>query len=179
MDPEGFAQEAAAIQAMGFPAYKMCLAKRPERDLEIVELIRAATGSEFGLMVDAQQHGIRSAFHSWGNNLEVLAATDLGICWPESTVEWLEYLCYSNNGKTGMYPFPIAQETLQDSLQIQDGNLTVPQGPGQGIDINLDIVKKYLFEPGPWSFFKLEDPPSEVAVPGDHSLQWVDSKVSK
>ena len=274
MDPEGFAEEAAAIQAMGFPAYKMRPALGPDRDLKTVELMRAATGPEFGLMVDAhswwrmgnrsytlsmvkelaekmsafkptwleepliphrhedyleliqtgfvpvasgeheqeesgfldlierkavdyvqmdvccqggiamgkrvmeaaQEHGIRFAFHSWGNDLEVLAAAHLGICWAESTVEWLEYPCYSNNGKAGMYPFPIAQEILQAPLQIEGGNLSVPNGPGLGIDVNLDIVKKYPYAPGPWSFFKLEDPPSEVAVTGDHRIQWVDTK---
>ena len=274
MDPEGFAEEAAAIQSMGFPAYKMRPALGPERDLKTVELMRAATGSDFGLMIDAHswwrmgnrsydlalvkdlakqmsayqpawleepiiphQHddyveligtghvpvasgeheqeesgfidlidrkavdfiqmdvccqggiamgnrvmaaaekaGIRFAFHSWGNDLEVLAAAHLGICWPESTVEWLEYPCYANNGKPGMYPFPVAQEILKEPLQIENGYLTTPKGPGFGIDVPTDLASKYPFQPGPWSYFKLDDPPSEVAVTGDHSIQWVDTK---
>lgn len=276
MDPEGFAEEAAAIQAMGFPAYKMRPALGPERDLETVKLMRAATSPDFGLMIDAhswwrmgnrsyslktikelaeqmgaynpawleepiiphqhddyvdliktgfvpvasgeheqeesgffdliergavdfiqmdvccqggiamgkrvmeaaQNRNIRFAFHSWGNDLEVLAAAHLGICWPESTVEWLEYPCYSNDGKPGMYPFPVAQEILKDPLQIANGYLTAPTGPGLGIDVNVDLAAKYPFQPGPWSFFKLDDPPSEVAVTGDHSIQWVDAKGS-
>ena len=274
MEPEGFAEEAAAIQGMGFPAYKMRPALGPDRDLRTVELMRAATGPDFGLMIDAhswwrmgnrsytletvkqlaqemsayrpfwleepiiphrhddyielmetesvpvasgeheqeeqgfldlierkavhyvqmdvccqggmamgkrvmasaQKHGIRFAFHSWGNDLEVLAAAHLGICWPETTVEWLEYPCYANDGKAGMYPFPIAQEILEDRLEITKGFLDVPSGPGLGIEVNLDLEKKYPFQPGPWSYFKLEDPPSEVAVTGDHSIQWVDTK---
>ena len=56
MEPEGFAEEAAAIQGMGFPAYKMRPALGPDRDLRTVELMRAATGPDFGLMIDA---------HSW------------------------------------------------------------------------------------------------------------------
>lgn len=274
MDPEGFAEEAAAIQSMGFPAYKMRPALGPERDLRTVELMRAATGPDFGLMIDAhswwrmgnrsydlaqvkslakamsayrpywleepiiphqhddyleliqtgavpvasgeheqdeqgfidlierkavdfiqmdvccqggvamgnrvmeaaQKHDIRFAFHSWGNDLEVLAAAHLGICWPESTVEWLEYPCYANQGRPGMYPFPIAQEILQQPLQIENGFLTVPKEPGLGIDASEDLASRYPFQSGPWSFFKLEDPPSEVAVVGDHSIQWVDTK---
>lgn len=54
--PEKFAEEAAAIQAMGFPAYKMRPALGPEDDLRTVELMRQATGPDFGLMIDA---------HSW------------------------------------------------------------------------------------------------------------------
>ena len=34
---------------------------------------------------------LKFAFHSWGTALEVIAAAHLGICWPESVVEWLEY----------------------------------------------------------------------------------------
>jgi L-alanine-DL-glutamate epimerase-like enolase superfamily enzyme len=56
MPPERFAEEAAAIQAMGFTAYKMRPALGPEHDVETVRLMRQATGPDFGLMVDA---------HSW------------------------------------------------------------------------------------------------------------------
>jgi L-alanine-DL-glutamate epimerase-like enolase superfamily enzyme len=54
--PEGYAAEAAAVQAMGFPAYKMRPALGPEKDLETVRKMREATGPSFGLMIDA---------HSW------------------------------------------------------------------------------------------------------------------
>jgi L-alanine-DL-glutamate epimerase-like enolase superfamily enzyme len=54
--PEGYAAEAAAVQAMGFPAYKMRPALGPELDLATVAAMRKATGPGFGLMIDA---------HSW------------------------------------------------------------------------------------------------------------------
>jgi L-alanine-DL-glutamate epimerase-like enolase superfamily enzyme len=56
MSPAGYAEEAAAIAALGFPAYKMRPALGPEQDLETVRKMRAATGPDFGLMIDA---------HSW------------------------------------------------------------------------------------------------------------------
>jgi L-alanine-DL-glutamate epimerase-like enolase superfamily enzyme len=56
MSPAGYAAEAAAVQAMGFPAYKMRPALGPEADLETVARMRSATGDGFGLMIDA---------HSW------------------------------------------------------------------------------------------------------------------
>jgi L-alanine-DL-glutamate epimerase-like enolase superfamily enzyme len=56
MAPEAYAAEAAAIKAQGFVAYKMRPALGPERDLDTVERMRAATGPDFGLMIDA---------HSW------------------------------------------------------------------------------------------------------------------
>jgi L-alanine-DL-glutamate epimerase-like enolase superfamily enzyme len=56
MAPERYAEEAAAIQGLGFPAYKMRPALGPDQDLETVARMRAATGPGFGLMIDA---------HSW------------------------------------------------------------------------------------------------------------------
>jgi L-alanine-DL-glutamate epimerase-like enolase superfamily enzyme len=56
MAPEGYADEAATIAAMGFTAYKMRPALGPEADLETVRLMRQAVGPDVGLMIDA---------HSW------------------------------------------------------------------------------------------------------------------
>jgi len=271
MPPESYAEEAAAISAMGFPAYKMRPGSGPEDDLKTVELMRQAVGPEMGLMVDAhtwwrmgersysfeqieklandmarynpvwleeplppekheayrklrsqlnvklasgehepdilgfqdlidseavdyiqmdvlcqggfataqrifegvRQHGLKFAFHSWGTTLEVLAAAHLGICRPEDVVEWLEYPCYSAQGRAGMYPFPLSDEILTEPLEIEQGYLVVPEGPGLGIDINERVIEKYPFIPGPWSVFRLDSPPETIAVTGDHSIKWV------
>jgi L-alanine-DL-glutamate epimerase-like enolase superfamily enzyme len=271
MSPDGYAREAAAIQDLGFPAYKMRPALGPDRDLETVAKMRAATGEGFGLMIDAhswwrmgdrnytpetvarlatafeaygpawleeplppddhdayrrlraqtrvpiatgeheqqlegfldllqtgaadivqmdvccqgglawfqqiaavtQAAGRCFAFHSWGTTLEVLAAAHVGVCWPEEVVEWLEYPCHANAGKPGMYPFPAADEILKEPLTIEDGYLTVPDDPGLGIDVDDRIVDRYPFLPGPWSLFRLDSPPSTIAVVGDHSVTCV------
>jgi L-alanine-DL-glutamate epimerase-like enolase superfamily enzyme len=273
MSPEKYATEAAAIQAMGFSAYKMRPGMGPESDLKTVELMRKATGAGFQLMIDAHtwwrmgnknysenqihdlaaafrqynpywleeplppddhiaykklkdrnfvsiatgEHeqefegfedlvhrnaadflqmdvccqggfdmglkvidlaaskGMKFAFHSWGTTLEVLAAAHLGICRSESVVEWLEYPCYSAPGNAGMYPFPLSDEILRDPLDITDGILNVPDGPGLGIEINESVIEKYPFMPGPWSFFHQDSPKSTIAVTGDHSIKWVNS----
>ena len=72
-----------------------------------------------------------------------------------------------------MYPFPLSDEILKEELEIKNGYLTVPSRPGLGIDINEDIIKKYPYIPGPWSFFHQESPHETIAVTGDHSLKWV------
>lgn len=117
--------------------------------------------------------GLRFAFHSWGTTLEVLAAAHLGICWPADVVEWLEYPCYSNNGRPGMYPFLLADEILREPLAIENGDLIVPDAPGLGVEIDEAVIEKYPFIPGPWSFFKIDSPPETVAVTGDHSVKWI------
>jgi L-alanine-DL-glutamate epimerase-like enolase superfamily enzyme len=53
MPPEKYAEEAAAIAALGFRAYKMRPALGPEEDLRTVKLMREATGGSFDLMIDA------------------------------------------------------------------------------------------------------------------------------
>ena len=274
MPPEEYAEEAAAIVAMGFPAYKMRPGLGPEKDLRTVDLMRRAVGPEIGLMVDAhtwwrmgdrsysfeqieqlardmaiydpvwleeplppekheayrklrrrldvklasgehepdmagfqnlidsqavdyvqmdvlcqggfgtaqrifeevQRCGLKFAFHCWGTSLEVLAAAHLGICWPEEVVEWLEYPCYSNQGRAGMYPFPLSDGILAEPPDIERGYLVVPQESGLGIDINEDVIEKYPFIPGPWSIFCLESPPETIAVTGDHSIKWVEGQ---
>ena len=273
MSPEGYADEAAAVQAMGFPAYKMRPALGPERDLETVERMRRITGPGFGLMIDAHSwwrmgdrsysyetvaglaeamsvhdpvwieeplppenhdayaalrargsvkvatgehepdergfldligknaadfvqmdvccqggfsmgrlvvealraRGLRFAFHSWGTTLEVLAAAHFGVCWPADVVEWLEFPCYANSGRRGMYPFPAADEILAEGLEIRNGHLTVPKGPGLGIEVNESVIEKYPFLPGPWSFFRIDSPRETIAVTGDHSVKWVEA----
>jgi L-alanine-DL-glutamate epimerase-like enolase superfamily enzyme len=121
-----------------------------------------------------QKHQLRFAFHSWGTAFEVLAAAHLGVCWPEDVVEWLEYPCYSNRGRAGMYPFPLADEILAEPLNVRGGRLEMPDKPGWGVAINEKVFEQYPFIPGPWSYFELESPKQTIAVTGDHSLKWVE-----
>jgi len=272
MSPEKYAEEAAAIEEMGFPAYKMRPGIGPEKDLKTVELMQQSVSRDFGLMVDAhtwwrmgdrsysfeqieqlandmaiydpvwleeplppenheayrklrsqvkvkiasgehepdfagfsdlietkavdyvqmdvlcqggidmgqrifegvRKQGLRFAFHSWGTMLEVLAAAHLGICWQESVVKWLEYPCYANERKPGMYPFPLSDEILKEPLEMEKGYLVVPNGAGLGIEINEKVIEQYPFIPGPWSYFRLDSPSQTIAVTGDHSVKWVE-----
>jgi len=127
---------------------------------------------------EVQKQGLRFAYHSWGTMLEVLVAAHLGICWPEEVVQWLEHPCYSNDGKPGMYPFPLADEILKESLPIENGRLIVPDLPGIGIEVDDTVVDRYPFIEGPWSIFRIDDPPETISVTGDHSIKWIDEKES-
>lgn len=120
------------------------------------------------------RHGLRFAFHCWGTLLEVIAAGQLGICWDEDVIEWLEYPCHANRGKPGMYPFLVADDVLKDPLPIENGDLVVPNEPGLGITVDESVIERYPYQPGPWSIFKIDSPPETLAVSGDHSVLWVD-----
>jgi L-alanine-DL-glutamate epimerase-like enolase superfamily enzyme len=271
MPPERYAEEAHAIQQMGFPAYKMRPGLGPHEDLRTVELMRKATGGDMGLMVDAHtwwrmgdksytpetitelaksmgafnpywleeplwpenheayrdlkktgyvtvatgeheqtlegfedlarqnathflqmdvccqggfamglkvfdlaaSHNMKFAFHSWGTMLEVLAAAQLGVCREEAVVEWLEYPCYSAPGRPGMYPFPLSDEILAEPLHLEGGYLILPDGHGLGLDVREEVIQRYPFIRGPWSFFHQDSPRETIAVTGDHSVTWV------
>ncbi len=124
------------------------------------------------LFAEIARQGLRFAFHSWGTALEVIAAAHLGICWPETVVEWLEYPCYSTPTRAGMYPFPLASEVLKTPLQIDHGDLIVPREPGLGVAVDESVIERYPWIPGPWSFFRLDSPPETLAVTSDHSVKW-------
>jgi L-alanine-DL-glutamate epimerase-like enolase superfamily enzyme len=132
-------------------------------------------GFDMGLKVFdlAASHQMKFAFHCWGTLLEVLAAAQLGVCRDESVVEWLEYPVHSAPGRPGMYPFSLADEILSEDLEIENGYLKMPNGPGLGIKINEKVIDKYPFIPGPWSFFHQDSPKRSIAVTGDHSVKWV------
>lgn len=118
--------------------------------------------------------GLKFAFHSWGTALEVVAAAQIGICWPETVVEWLEFPCYSTTTRAGMYPFPIAAEILKDALQIDMGDLIVSRASGLGVEVDESVIERYPWIPGPWSSFTLESPQGTWNVTGDHAVRWAD-----
>ncbi len=97
----------------------------------------------------------------------------MGVCWPETVVEWLEYPCYAHREHPVMYPFPLADEILSETLEIRNGYLVLPDGHGMGIEINERVIEKYPFIKGPWSIFKLDSTAESIAVTGDHSVKWV------
>ncbi len=124
------------------------------------------------LLAEVERQGVGFAFHSWGTALEVIAAAHLGICWHPHVAGWLEYPCYAAPGRTGMYPFPLAEEILKEPLQIDHGDLIVPRTPGLGVVVDESVVDRYPWIPGPWSYFRTDSPAETRAVTGDHSAQW-------
>ena len=126
------------------------------------------------LFAEIARRGLRFAFHSWGTDLEIAAAAQVGICWPEPVVQWLEYPLYTENGRKYMYEFPMAREILSDPLNIVEGDLHVSREPGLGVNVNESVIEKYPWIPGPWSYFTLISPPGTFAVVSDHSIPWVD-----
>jgi L-alanine-DL-glutamate epimerase-like enolase superfamily enzyme len=126
------------------------------------------------LLAEVAHAGLRFAFHSWGTALEVMVAAQLGVCWPDMVVEWLEYPCYSTASRAGMYPFPLAAEILKNELEITEGDLIVPAGPGLGVEVDERVIDKYPWIPGPWSTWAFEGSGRVRGLSSDHSEKWPD-----
>ncbi len=124
------------------------------------------------LLAETARAGLRFAFHSWGTDLEVIAAAHLGICWPEAVAEWLEYPVYTSEKVKSMYEWPLAAGILRNPLAIDGGQLTVPNTPGLGVEVDESVVERYPWIPGPWSYFRLHSPAETFAVTADHSVKW-------
>jgi len=119
------------------------------------------------IFAEIARQGLRFAFHSSGTALEVIAAAQLGICWPQIVAEWLEYPCYSTPDRAGMYPFPLASDILTEPLELDRGHLLVPRTPGLGVMVDESVVERYPWIPGPWSYFRTESPAETRPVASD------------
>jgi len=120
----------------------------------------------------AQRQNIAFAFHCWGTELEVIAAAQLGICWPETVSAWLEQAVYTDERVQSMYEFPLAKRILKQPLEISGGELAVSVKPGLGVEVNEEVIQEFPWIPGPWSYFTLTSPPQTYAVTSDHSVKW-------
>lgn len=131
---------------------------------ECVDYVQMDVGCQGGyptarrLLPEVAHAGMRFAFHSDGTALEVMAAAQLGICWPEMVVEWLEYPCYSTPSRAGMYPFPLASEILTEPLNLDHGDLIVPRKAGLGVDVDERVIERYRWIPGPGTTDRLDSP---------------------
>lgn len=88
--------------------------------------------------------------HNFGTHLGLVANAHLAAAIPLEG--YLEYPVFGDD-TAGMYPFPLAEEILIDDLDVRDGSFTVPDGPGLGIEINMDAIEEYPYVEGPWTEF--------------------------
>jgi len=100
--------------------------------------------------------------HNFGTWLGLIANAHLVAAAPE--VRLLEYPVFENDpalpnvgGDPGMYPFELAFDVITGEPAIEDAVLTVPDGPGLGVEVDLDVIEEYPFSDGPWTEFHYEE----------------------
>ncbi|WP_435102814.1 mandelate racemase/muconate lactonizing enzyme family protein [Halarchaeum sp. P4] len=252
MEPEGYAEQAAALREQGFSAYKYRPGLGPEKDERTVRLLREAVGDEMDFMVDAHtwwKLGERSydfeqvveqfdAFadsdpywieepvepadydayerldartdlplaggeseasvaglrrlletgvdflqgdvrhhagftgcwecvelcaerddvvfvpHNFGTHLGLVANGHLVAASPEDVR--LEYPVFGD-GVEAMYPFPLAADVLETDLDVENGSLTLPEGPGLGVEVDESVIEEYPYVEGAWTEFEYDE----------------------
>ncbi|WP_224338000.1 mandelate racemase/muconate lactonizing enzyme family protein [Haloprofundus halobius] len=100
--------------------------------------------------------------HNFGTWLGLIANAHLVAAAPE--VRLLEYpvfeddqLLQSSVDDPGMYQFDLAFDIIDGEPSVADGVLAVPEKPGLGVDVDLDIVESYPFVDGPWTEFHYDE----------------------
>ena len=99
--------------------------------------------------------------HNFGTWLGLIANAHLVAAAPE--VRLLEYPVFENDPaletdeEPGMYPFELAFDIIEETVRIDDGELRVPDGPGLGVTVDMDVVERYPATDGPWTEFIYED----------------------
>lgn len=88
--------------------------------------------------------------HHFGTHLGLVANAHLVAAAPGSDL--LECPVFST-GVAGMYPFPLAEEILSTTIDITDGYLSVPTGPGLGVEVDFEVIDAYPYIEGPWTEF--------------------------
>lgn len=105
--------------------------------------------------------GIEFVPHNFGTWLGLIANAHLVAAAPD--VRLLEYPVFEQDPvldstkDPGMYPFDLAFDILDGQPAVENGQLTVPDGPGLGVDVNLDVIEDYPFIKGPWTEFQYEN----------------------
>ncbi|MFC6907198.1 mandelate racemase/muconate lactonizing enzyme family protein [Halalkalicoccus tibetensis] len=99
--------------------------------------------------------------HNFGTWLGLVANAHLVSAAPE--VNLLEYPVFENDPALesskdpGMYPFELAFDIIEEDLEVSNGHIEVPDGPGLGVTVDLDIVEDYPATEGPWTEFHYKD----------------------
>jgi len=80
----------------------------------------------------AEAHGVPVFLHGWSTN--VLLAANLQFIASTPNAQWLEYTTQDS---------PLRWELTLEQLPLVHGNVRVPQGPGLGVTLNEELVKRY------------------------------------
>jgi L-alanine-DL-glutamate epimerase-like enolase superfamily enzyme len=92
--------------------------------------------------------------HHFGTHLGLVANAHLTAAAPGAAL--LEYPVFGDD-VAAMYPFPLAAELLATDLDLSDGRLRLPDGPGLGVEVDVDVVDRYPYVEGPWTEFRYDD----------------------
>lgn len=103
---------------------------------------------------EVQPLGLRVAMGRLSTPLEAAALAQLASCFDADLVGWMEWPQYSGEGRSGTYPFRLAEQMLHTPLWIDRGEVIVPEAPGLGVKVNESVIRRFPYRTGPCSSFQ-------------------------
>jgi L-alanine-DL-glutamate epimerase-like enolase superfamily enzyme len=87
------------------------------------------------IMLMAQQHYKLCVFHAWKSGILVAATLHMAAITPD--IPFCEYTVSES---------PLRRELVNVATTLKDGVATIPQAPGLGVELNMDVVEKYRMD---------------------------------
>lgn len=121
---------------------------------------RGYTGCHKVVTFCADSPGVQFIPHNFGTWVGLAANAHLVAAGPGADL--VEYPVFTNDpvletdADPGMYPFDLAFDIVTDQPMVNNGALSVPDDPGLGIEVNLDVIEKYPYTEGPWTEFDFD-----------------------
>ena len=112
----------------------------------------------YRVLRELQSRICRVAIGKLTTPLEVAALVQLASCFGADLVRWMEWPQYSGDGRSGTYPFRLAEQMLHTPLWVDKGELIVPEAPGLGVKVNEAVIRRFPYRSGPCSSFQATNP---------------------
>ena len=103
-----------------------------------IDASRQGLSEDLRIAGAADEHGIRIVPHNWQSSIGTAANLHLTAAAPTG------HIC-----EFFMYPNGFRYELLKDPPRTVNGWVTLPEGPGLGIEVVDDVEKRFPCEPGP------------------------------
>ncbi|MFB6173311.1 MAG: mandelate racemase/muconate lactonizing enzyme family protein [Halobacteriales archaeon] len=122
---------------------------------------RGFTGCWSAIERCAGDDAVQFVPHNFGTWLGLIANAHLVAAAPDC--ELVEYPVFEDDPALdhevdpGMYPFELAFDIIEGGIDLEDGRLTLPDEPGLGVDVDMDVVEEYPYIEGPWTEFHYDE----------------------
>ncbi len=83
----------------------------------------------------AARHHRLCIFHAWKSGILVAVTLHMAAIVPD--IPFVEYTVSES---------PLRRELVESTVTLKDGIATIPQGPGLGVELNMDVVARYRMD---------------------------------
>jgi D-galactarolactone cycloisomerase len=108
----------------------------------------------------AAQYGKMFVPHNWGPRITAAANAQLCAAYPSKVAPWNEMSMFATEHHPGLFKWPLVEEMLTKPLEMSASYLTVPRGPGLGVEVNEQALKKHPFINVPYNAYIYSVPTS-------------------